>query len=66
MQVAEIKARCPYKVGDKLVLVDHTLAEITDIMITYSFIRNKSEFRYELDHSGQYVRFMFDARCNHD
>lgn len=61
MQVAEFQAQCPYEVGDKIVLADHTLAEITDIVITYSFKRNKSEFRYELNNSGQYVRFQSAA-----
>lgn len=61
MQVAEIKARCPYEVGDKIVFADHTLAQITDIMVTYSYREKKAEFRYELNGNGQYVRFAFQA-----
>lgn len=61
MKIAQFQARCPYEVGDKIIFADHTLAVITDIMITYSCREKKAEFRYELNDSGEYVRFAFRA-----
>lgn len=64
MKVAEFKARCPYEVGDKILFADHTLAVITDIMVTYSYRNKKAEFRYELNCNGQYVRFAFPSESD--
>ena len=54
---AKFNVRCPYQLNDKVILENEQTAVITDIMTVYSLKSGKAEFQYELNNSGQYVRF---------
>jgi hypothetical protein len=58
MIVSNFIARCPYEVGDRVILKhdkDH-ITTITDILCVHSLKTEETSFVYELDNSGEYHR----------
>lgn len=70
MQMAAFSAKCPYEIGDRVVVIEvakenengimYTQREgvITDIACTHYLKTGKVIFSYELDGSGKYERIM--------
>lgn len=57
MMQAQFKVRCPFQINDRVVLVNNQTAVITDILTIHSLKTGNTEFQYELDNSGRYVKF---------
>ena len=67
MQMAAFSAKCPYEIGDRVVVIEvagtnengvmYTQREgvITDIACTHFQRENRVLFTYELDGSGEYI-----------
>ena len=70
MQMAAFSAKCPYEIGDRVVVIEvagtnengvmYTQREgvITDIACTHYVKTGKIIFTYELNGSGRYERIM--------
>ena len=67
MQITAFNATCPFMIGDRVYVVGSRMARqeddrathtITDIACTHFLKNRKIVFSYELDNSGQYLRFL--------
>lgn len=69
MQVAAFSAKCPYEIGDKILVMKEVKiggretftkehATITDIVCSHYLKSGKVTFMYELDGSGTYIPFV--------
>lgn len=56
MVTAQFNAFCPFEIGDKVQDITGRFRTITDIACIHYVRTGKVEFRFELDHSGRYVR----------
>ncbi len=57
MQAAAFKVVCPYEIGDEIITENSGIQVITDIVTIHSLKTGRAEFQYELNNSGQYVKF---------
>ena len=63
MKTVYFNARCPFEIGDKVILnkngnVDmDNIHTITDIAAIHKVRSGSVSFAYELDNSGQYITF---------
>ena len=67
MQMAAFSAKCPYEIGDRVVVLEvagknengvmymQRVGVITDIACTHYIKTGKIIFTYELDGSGEYI-----------
>jgi hypothetical protein len=57
MEFVTFNAKCPLKIGDKIILdKDGSVKTITDIACVYYIKSKENLFMYEFDDSGQYVK----------
>lgn len=71
MQIATFQAKCPYEIGDRMIVervheivrtqngweprISRKMATITDIATVHYVKTGKVVFKYEFNHSGEYV-----------
>ena len=75
MQVAAFSAKCPFEIGDKVVILEaagenkerirytERSGVITDIACTHYLRANRVLFTYELDRSGEYIPLITAAEA---
>lgn len=59
MKTTQFNAFCPVEIGDQLRDIKGRIHTITDIACVHYVRAGKVEFRFELDHSGEYAPIEF-------
>jgi hypothetical protein len=61
MKCVAFSASCPFEIGDQVIDMNGKTHTITDIASVHYIKKEKVEFIYELDNSGEYRGIMMDG-----
>ena len=64
MKFVVFNAKCPFEIGDKVILEKKGVMTITDISCIHFLRSGEIEFRYELDNSKKYILLEVNKKGN--